>query len=586
MPATAMFSQFREIWLVDFEFEFGGSHEQGELPRPLCLVAREFRSGRIVRQWRSEFGPQPPYPTDPGVLFVAYYASAELGCHLALGWPMPARILDLYVEHRARYNGCPTCFGNGLVGALAAHGLDSIGAAEKDEMRDLILGGGPWTPEERRSIIDYCQSDVDSLARLLPVMAPHIDLPRALLRGRYMAAAAHMERTGIPIDVETLERLKAHWHEIQDALIATVDADYGVYEGCSFKAHRWGQWLESQGIPWPRLDSGALDLSEDTFREMARLHPSVSPMRELRHALSQLRLNDLAVGSDGRNRTLLSAFQAKTGRNQPSNSRSIFGPSVWLRGLIRPKPGTALVYIDWGQQEFGIGAALSEDPMMLEAYNSGDPYLEFAKQAGAVPPNATKDTYGEERELYKACALAVQYGMGEQSLAYRIGRPPIEARELLRKHHETYRRFWQWSDRIVTHAMVMNRIHTVFGWPLHVSGEPNERSLRNFPMQANGAEMLRLACCLATERGIRVCMPVHDAILIEADIGNIDETVEAAQLAMAEASRVVLNGFELRSDVKVVQPNERYSDKRGETMWNRVMHLLAEAESWAYARTK
>jgi hypothetical protein len=573
-----MFPQFREIWLVDFEFEFGGSHEQGELPRSLCLVAREFRSGRIVRQWRSEFGPQPPYPTDPGVLFVAYYASAELGCHLALGWPMPARILDLYVEHRARYNGCPTGFDNGLVGALATHGLDSIGAAEKEEMRDLILGGGPWTPEERRSIIDYCQSDVDSLARLLPVMGPHIDLPRALLRGRYMAAAARMERTGIPIDVETFERLKAYWHEIQDALIATVDADYGVFEGRSFKAHRWGQWLESNGILWPRLDSGALDLSEDTFREMARLHPSVSPMRELRHALSQLRLNDLTVGSDGRNRTLLSAFQARTGRNQPSNSRSIFGPSVWLRGLIQPKPGTAVAYIDWGQQEFGIGAALSEDPMMLEAYSSGDPYLEFAKQAGAVPPNARKDTHGEERELFKACALAVQYGMGEQSLAYRIGRPTIEARELLRKHHETYRRFWEWSDQIVTHAMMMNSIHTVFGWPLHVSREPNERSLRNFPMQANGAEMLRLACCLATERGIRVCMPVHDAILIEADADKIDEAIAMTQAAMAEASRIVLAGFELRTDVKIIREGEPYTDPRGDEMWDRVMKLLTEAE--------
>jgi len=93
---------------------------------------------------------------------------------------------------------------------------------------------------------------------------------------------------------------------------------------------------------------------------------------------------------------------------------------------MQPEPGTALAYIDWEQQEFGIGAALSEDPMMLEAYGSGDPYLEFAKQAGAVPPKATKYTHGEERERYKACALAVQYGMGEQSLAYRIGRPPIK----------------------------------------------------------------------------------------------------------------------------------------------------------------
>src|SRR5262249_15220888 len=103
-----------------------------------------------------------------------------------------------------------------------------------------------------------------------------------------------------------------HWHEIQDALIAAVDADYGVFEGRSFKADRWGRWLERNGIPWPRLDSGALDLSEDTFREMAPLYPSGSPTREPPHPLSQLRLNDLAIGSDGRNRTLLSAFQART----------------------------------------------------------------------------------------------------------------------------------------------------------------------------------------------------------------------------------------------------------------------------------
>jgi DNA polymerase I len=62
-------------------------------------------------------------------------------------------------------------------------------------------------------------------------------------------------------------------------------------------------------------------------------------MRELRSALSELRLNDLAVGRDGRNRTLLSAFRSGTGRNQPSNAKFIFGPSVWLRGLIQPPPG-------------------------------------------------------------------------------------------------------------------------------------------------------------------------------------------------------------------------------------------------------
>ena len=194
---------FAEIWAVDFEF----GAEPGENPEPVCLVARELRSGRKLRLWRDEFGAEPPYPNGPDVLFVAYYASAEIGCHLALGWPAPQRVLDLFTEFRNHTNGIPTASGAGLLGALAYYGMDSIGTAEKDEMRDLILRGGPWTDAEQEAILDYCESDVEALARLLPAMLPDVDLPRALLRGRYMAAAARMERNGVPIDTDTFELL-------------------------------------------------------------------------------------------------------------------------------------------------------------------------------------------------------------------------------------------------------------------------------------------------------------------------------------------------------------------------------------------
>ena len=496
---------FAEIWAVDFEF---GS-EAGEHPEPVCLVAWELNSGRKMRLWRDEFGAAPPYPTAADAFFVAYYASAEIGCHLALGWPVPERVLDLFTEFRNHTNGMPTVSGAGLLGALAHYGLDGIGTIEKDEMRDLILRGGPWSDAERAAILDYCESDVEALARLLPAMLPKIDLPRALLRGRYMAAIARMERNGVPIDIDTLELLRRYWSDIQDRLIAEMDRDYGVYEGRTFKAERFAEWLTRNDIPWPRLDSGRLVLSDDTFREMARAYPAVAPLRELRAALSEMRLSDLAVGRDGRNRTMLSAFRARTGRNQPSNTKFIFGPSVWLRGLIQPPPGYGIAYIDWSQQEFGIAAALSGDSLMIEAYRSGDPYLAFAKQAGAVPKGATKASHKDEREQYKACVLAVQYGMGEEGLAGRIGQPPIRARELLRLHRETYRVFWRWSDAAVDYAMLNGSLHTVFGWRVQVPTNANPRSLRNFPMQANGAEMLRLACCLATERGIEVCAPVQ-----------------------------------------------------------------------------
>jgi DNA polymerase I len=73
--------------------------------------------------------------------------------------------------------------------------------------------------------------------------------------------------------------------------------------------------LAGQNMPWPLLDSGRLDLSDDAFRQQARAYPQVAPLRELRSALSDLRLNDLAAGPDGRNRTILSAFRSRTGRN-------------------------------------------------------------------------------------------------------------------------------------------------------------------------------------------------------------------------------------------------------------------------------
>jgi DNA polymerase I len=159
-------------------------------------------------------------------------------------------------------------------------------------------------------------------------MVPLIDLPRALLRGRYTAAVARMERNGVPIDVGTFELLKENWEKIQDQLIAEIDAGYGVFEGRTFKADRFAIWLAKAGIPWPRLDTGRLDLSDDAFREMARAHSVIAPLRELRGSLFEMRLNELAVGKDGRNRTMLSAFRARTGRNQPSNTKFIFGPSV------------------------------------------------------------------------------------------------------------------------------------------------------------------------------------------------------------------------------------------------------------------
>ena len=111
-------------------------------------------------------------------------------------------------------------------------------------------------------------------------------------------------------------------------------------------------------------------------------------------------------------------------------------------------------------------------------------------------------------------------------------------------------------------------------------------------MQANGAEMLRLACCLATERGIEVCAPVHDAVLICAPLDRLERDIARMRAIMAEASRVVLDGFELRTDCPddvdehgepmafphIIRHPRRYMDKRGSVMWERVISLIEQRQ--------
>jgi DNA polymerase-1 len=564
---------FDAVTAVDFEFRA----VPGERPEPICMVATEVITGQTIQLFGAELRErrQPPYRTDDKALVVAFYASAEMSCHLALNWKLPANLLDLFTEFRVHTNSTGERPPASLLSAMKHFGLPGVAADEKDDMRQLAMRGGPYTASEAAALREYCASDVQGLVALLRRMGPRVDLDRALLRGRYMRAAASIEATGIPIDVQTLDRLRESWGRVREALVRDVDDGFHVYSGSAFNAGRFARWLNDHGVAWPLTPTGRLALDDVTFREQAKVHPQLAPLQQLWATLGQLRLADLAVGGDGRNRCMLSAFRSMTGRNQPSTTRFIFCPAVWTRGLIRPQEGSALAYIDWSQQEFGVAAALSEDPAMLAAYRSGDPYLAFGKQAGLIPVGGTKATHPRERELCKTTALGVQYGMREHTLGQRLGQSTAHGRELLRAHRRSYQRFWDWSDGVIDFAAVFGHLYTVYGWSLTVDEGFREASLRNFPMQANGAEMLRLACCRAVEGGVRICAPIHDAILIEAAADQIEEQVATAQRYMAQASADVLNGFELRSDAYVIRHPARYEDERGVEMWARIWRIIA-----------
>lgn len=578
----AALDRFAQVWAMDFEF----IAPPGERPDPLCCVARELRTGRELRVWDEDLRTCAP-PIPPDALFVSYNAVAEFSCFLELGWPRPRYVLDLYVEFISFANGRHDVLGipkMKLLSALSYFGLSHLDPDTKKDWIDRILHGRPYSDEDRLGILEYCASDVIALEHLLPPLVKRLHhrahwLDHALQRGRYMWAVATMERRGVPLDTPTLTRLSEHWDEIKRGLIETICADIPIFDGTTLKQDRFERWLAEQRIAWPRTPTGRLATDADSFKAMVRTHPQVAPIREIVTDLAKMRIADLLVGADGRNRASLMPFRAITGRNQPRASKFIFGPSVWWRSLIRPEPGRALAYIDWSSQEVGIAAALSGDEAMQRAYSSGDPYLSFAKQAGIAPPEATKQSHKAVRDRCKSLVLGTLFGQRQHSLARKLNAPLRDADELLQAHRRTFSRFWDWSQRFSDHARMLGFADTCFGWRLHLTYKTRATTLLNFPMQAHGSEMLRLACIFLVEAGIEVCAPVHDAVLIEAAGDEIEDAVEQARALMTKAARIVSGGLEIGTEAKVVRWPDRYADERGEEMWGRVMTLLERIET-------
>ena len=567
-------SQDYEFIFLDFEYRQIDGVE-GNPIEVICMVAFNSTTNSYTKLWADDLAnlKDHPFGNSDKTILVAYYASAEMACFQALGWSWPSNVLDLFVEFKNMTNGLVMPMGHSLLGAMKAFKLQAIESEHKDAMRNLALRGQPYREDEKVALLEYCQSDVDALSQLCAAMASKIDLPRALIRGQYSIPLAQMEGYGSPIDLETYQGLRDNWDDIKLELIRQIDRDYDVYENGSFRQSKFETYLLKAEIAWPRQESGKLKLDEETFKLMAQIHPGIAPLRLLRDSLSKFRLNSLQIGADGRNRCLISPYSSSTGRNQPSTSKFIFGLAKWARGLIQPHEGYAIAYIDWSQQEFGVAAALSGDKNMMAAYHSGDPYLTFAKQAGAVPKDATKATHPKEREQYKACVLATQYGMGSESLALRLKQPLLRAKQLLKSHRHVYKQFWDWSDQFYNRAVNANEAITVLGWKLRVKADVNPRSLRNFPMQANSAEMLRIACILIAKENIKICAPVHDAILIESKFDDIERDVQIAQSCMKQASRFILDGFELNSEAEIYRYPQRFLNESSEEFWHKVMSI-------------
>jgi len=587
--------RFNNVYVLDFEY---ATVAGALLPTSLAIKNINDVGSDVEFIWlRKPDGsvnkniPQ-PYGENAINLMVVFFGEAEFSAIKELGWKQPERIIDLYVVCR--------CYNNGLLDGKNADGdgvFSLIAMAKKygcetnyliDDKTNLRvrLGNDEVGVDEIETVKRYNIEDVLVTERLFDYWEDFYDdsyeggiiWEQELDRGQHTKIAAEAGRHGYPIDVQSWDAFIEKFPEILAKVIDKAHITTNCFPGGKFSARNFTKLVEDKQLDgnWPKTIRGVCKSDQETLRIYEEIY-EFKILKEALYLRGATKLRDLPIDrNDNRAKTLFSLFKTKTGRTAPSTSKHILNFAGCLTPFIRVPENTAILRVDYSQQEFIIGAVLSNDEEMVEAYESSDPYLALGKVSGFIPQDADKSH--PLRSVYKTVCLMVQYGAGTESMARQMKKSIETAEMALQVHQREFNKFWDWQMRMVDKFTYDCWYQTNNGWKyklpegstFRIWGEQagySEATLKNWICQATGCEILRRAMRKLDELGFKIIGLIHDELIIEEPLllDNPKDVTKIIQDAMEEASYEIL-GWRVKTEAILFGPGERFKPKTEEDM--------------------
>jgi hypothetical protein len=572
-----------ETWGVDSEWGFrDGRVGEESAWEPVVFCAVGLRSGRRLSFPRHDGRLHTFFQQHKGDLFVSHNAISEMKYLLRLGVPVPSKWFDTDNGWRWLKNR-PGHQHESLLHCLHAIGQPHLAPEVKGELRDAILHlrFDQNSPDEWRRIITYCFSDCDAVAVLYAYLRSRVPAWWMELLAHYLLAISRMELRGVVLDLVAYDRLQDAAPSLLAALRKKVNHTHPVYDGGTFKNKEFFAWLERAGIEWPLSISPTTrkpyrSLKDDVLKEMELRHPFIQLVRDVRKTHKHLGKRTMVVDrATGKHHFDTNVLGSVTGRNQPRGG-FIFGGPKYQRSLILPEsPDHVSVYLDARGQEIGIAAAKTGDAAMRAVYETDDAHMTTAVWAGAAPPGATEKTHPRERKMYKVAGLGLLYWETAFGLSHRLGISFAAAEKLVADHRRLFAQFWRLSERWVQRAYDDGFIHTALGWRSRVPLRSNERTWANWPIQAAGADVMRLVVAYLDRQGVRILAPVHDGFLLSCRRDQLADLHAAVDFATQTASQQALGGFPLRWKTEVFDGH--FIDEDGQKMWDYLQAQLRGA---------
>src|SRR3989304_3154337 len=437
-----------------------------------------------------------------------------------------------------------------------------LDSKNKDKMRDLILSHNDLIiSKNKEEILKYCVTDVEPLhemfLKFLNIYKNYgVTRDQMLSRGRTSSDVAMMTCYGYPVDKGQMKRFSENVPKILRDLCEDINSQFA--EDKFFKYNKktdnytksvkdLRHWISISPYKatWLKTDTGQYSTSLEAFEkffpykhdyprgnvgaQQVRFLKTLQSLNGFRTSASMGKKTIFnSLGSDSRVRAYLNPFGSQTGRFQPKATAFIPLKAAWMRSMIVPPGGRTIVGVDYSSEEFLISALWSKDKNMIESYRSGDVYLFFAKLAGAVPMAGKKEDYKTVRDLFKSSVLGISYLMGAKSLAEKLEADTgvKHTEDMGQRYIDLFNKSYPVFSRKIEYTQYLyikeRRLSLPCGWTMF-GDNPNRRSAANFPIQGRGSTILRSAISKALDAGLKIIIPLHDALYMEFDSGDFSK---------------------------------------------------------------
>lgn len=447
----------------------------------------------------------------------------------------------------------------------ASHNLTDLGlrylGVSATSYQDLVPKGKTIADVSIPAVANYCGMDVYSAFHLVGILRSQLSSEQDLLplfeqvELPLEPVLAEMEYRGIRIDVPYLAEFS---QQLETDLLAIEQRAYAA-AGETFNLGSPKQLsellFEKLGLDLKKSRKIKTGYSTDaaTLEKLKDDHPVVEAIVEHR-TLAKLKstyvdaLPQLVSPKTDRVHTDFNQAVTATGRLSSSNPnlqnipiRTAF--SRQIRRAFLPKQGWLLAAADYSQIELRILAHLSQEPVLIEAYKTGEDVHSLTAKLLLDRSEITP----EERRLGKIINFGVIYGMGAQRFAREAGVSRIEAKTFIDRFNDRYPRVFAYLQQMQREAIALGYVHTLLGRRRYFQfmspslnqlrgSDPNEidldrlkingqndaqllRAAANAPIQGSSADIIKIAMVQLHEKlrstSAVLLLQVHDELVFE-----------------------------------------------------------------------